>query len=169
MKKILLAAVASLLCIPAVSAASKGDMGVGLNLGAAPCIEKDANLTNFIVGVKYQYQVTNLIRLQADVDFGFKDKGVSTFNAMANAHFLIPCAKNFSIYPLVGIGYGSVKSSYDISGVTLSNTADKFAFNVGIGAEYDITSNWAANFEFKYQYMKDFSRLPILVGVTYKF
>lgn len=162
MKKILLAAVASLLCIPAVSAASKGDMGVGVNLGVAPCIEKDANITNFILGLKYQYRVTNLIRLQADVDFGFKDKGVSSFNAMANAHFLIPCAKNFSLYPLVGLGYGSIRNDYSV-------TQDKFAFNIGIGAEYDIAANWAANFEFKYQYMKNFSRLPVLVGVTYKF
>ncbi|MBD5357579.1 MAG: porin family protein [Bacteroides sp.] len=168
MKRLIFTAAASILCATAAMAAP-GDMGVGINLGAAPCIEKDANLTNFIVGVKYQYQVTNLIRLQADVDFGFKDKGVSTFNAMANAHFLIPCAKNFTLYPLAGIGYGSVKHSFKIDDHNVTDNADKFAFNIGIGAEYAITSNWAANFEFKYQYMPDFSRLPILVGLTYKF
>lgn len=164
MKKYLFAAAASLMCVPAAFAGS-GDMGVGINLGAAPCIEKGASVTNFIFGLKYQYQATNLIRLQADIDFGFKDNGVSTFNAMANVHFLVPCAKNFYIYPLAGLGYGSVK--YDLGFADKSE--DKFAFNIGIGAEYDITSRWAANFEFKYQYMQDFSRLPILVGLTYKF
>lgn len=163
MKKYLFAAVASLMCAPAAFAA--GNMGLGIDLGAAPCIEKNSSITNFILGVKYQYQATNLIRLQADVDFGFKDNNVSTFNAMANVHFLVPCAKNFYIYPLAGLGYGSVKVDYgDVTG-----SHDKFAFNIGIGAEYRIASSWAANFEFKYQYMQDFSRLPILVGLTYKF
>ena len=163
MKKYLFAAVASLMCAPA--AFSAGNMGLGIDLGAAPCIEKGASVTNFILGAKFQYRATNLIRFQADVDFGFKDNSVSTFNAMANVHFLVPCAKNFYIYPLAGLGYGSVK--YDLGFADKSE--DKFAFNIGIGAEYQIASNWAANFEFKYQYMQDFSRLPILVGLTYKF
>lgn len=163
MKKYLFSALASLMFAPAAFAAH--DMGLGINLGAAPCIEKHSSITNFILGVKYQYQATKLIRLQADVDFGFKDNDVSTFNAMANVHFLIPCAKNFYMYPLAGLGYGSVKVDYgDVTG-----SHDKFAFNIGVGAEYYITSSWAANFEFKYQYMQDFSRLPILVGLTYKF
>ena len=164
MKKLLFALIAVIFCVPASFAAS-GDMGVGINLGAAPCIEKHADVTNFILGVKYQYQATSLIRLQADVDFGFKSNSVSTFNAVANVHFLIPCAKNFYMYPLAGLGYGSVKfdrGEYD-------KTEDKFTFNVGVGAEYYISSRWAANFELKYQYMENFSRLPILVGLTYKF
>lgn len=169
MKKTLLTAAILALGTSAAFAVTPGKMGVGVNLGAAPSIEKHLDVTNFLVGVKYQYQVTNLIRLQADVDFGFKDKGISTFNAMANAHFMIPCANKFYLYPLAGIGYGSVKSSFRLEGHEVSNTADKFAFNVGIGAEYEVTSKFAANFEFKYQYMKDFSRLPILIGLTYKF
>ena len=50
-----------------------------------------------------------------------------------------------------------------------SESWDKFAFNVGIGAEYEIARNLAADFEFKYQYMQDYGRLPILVGLSYKF
>lgn len=164
MKKLLFTIAAALLSIPSVFART-GDMGVGINLGAAPCIEKNADVTNFIFGAKFQYQATSLIRLQADVDFGFKSNNVSTFNAIANVHFLIPCAKNFYMYPLAGIGYGSVKTY--VGDLTASH--DKFTFNVGVGAEYYITSRLAANFEFKYQYMENFSRLPILVGLTYKF
>lgn len=79
---------------------------------------------------------------------------------------MIPCARNFYIYPLAGIGYGNIKFRWDDDD---SESWDKFAFNVGIGAEYEVTSNFAANFEFKYQYMQDYGRLPILVGLTYKF
>lgn len=164
MKKFLFALIAVIMCVPAAFARS-GDMGLGIDLGAAPCLEKGSSVTNFILGVKYQYQATSLIRLQADVDFGFKSKSISTFNAMANVHFLVPCARNFYIYPLAGLGYGSVKVDYgDVTG-----SHDKFAFNIGLGCEYDIASNWAVDFEIKYQYMQDFNRLPILVGLTYKF
>lgn len=49
--------------------AQKGDMAVGLNLGVAPCLEKNASLTNFGIGAKFQYNVTNPIRLEVDVDY----------------------------------------------------------------------------------------------------
>lgn len=164
MKRILLSAAVLALGGSAAFAAT-GDMGIGINLGAAPCIEKHSSVTNFILGAKFQYQATSLIRLQADVDFGFRDKSVSSFTAMANVHFMIPCADRFYLYPLAGLGYGNVK----FSGSDWSYSKDKFAFNIGLGAEYEITSNFAANFEFKYLYMKDFNRLPILAGLTYKF
>ena len=163
MKKLLLPAAA--LMVGGSAFAATGDMGIGLNIGAAPCIEKHSSVTNFILGAKFQYQPTGLIRLEADADFGFRDKGVSSFTAMANVHFMIPCANSFYLYPLAGLGYGNEK----FSGDDWSYSKDKFAFNIGLGAEYEITSNFAANFEFKYQYMEDFSRLPVLVGLTYKF
>ena len=40
---------------------------------------------------------------------------------------------------------------------------------MGIGADYAIAENLDLNLEFKYQYMKDFNRLPIKIGITYKF
>lgn len=141
-------------------------MGLGINLGAAPVIEDGISVTNFMLGAKFQYNATSLIRLEAAADFGFRDKGYSTFNIMGNVHFLIPCATNFNLYPLAGIGYGNIKYRWDNSH---SESWDKFALNIGIGAEYEISSNVAANFEFKYQYMQDYQRLPILVGLTYKF
>ncbi len=67
---VLIALIAVIMCIPA-SFARSGEMGLGIDLGAAPCLEKGSSVTNFILGVKYQYQATSLIRLQADVDSGF--------------------------------------------------------------------------------------------------
>lgn len=152
--------------VMSVSSAFAQKMALGINLGAAPVIEDHYHPTNFILGAKFQYKVTPLVRLEAAADFGFRDKGASTFNMMGNVHFMIPCANNFYIYPLAGLGYGNVKYRWDDK---YSDSQDKFAFNIGIGAEYELSSNVAANFEFKYQYMKDFNRLPILVGLSYKF
>ncbi|MBD5309548.1 MAG: porin family protein [Bacteroides sp.] len=164
MKKLLLSC--ALIAAGSVAAFADNNMGIGVNIGAAPVIEGSGSPTNFILGVKYQYQPTNIIRLEADVDFGLKSKGTSTFNAMANVHFMIPVANSFYMYPLAGIGYGRL--SHDVGG-NVNATYDKFAFNVGIGAEYEITRNFGVDFEFKYQYMADYNRLPILVGATYKF
>ncbi|MDE6443700.1 MAG: porin family protein [Muribaculaceae bacterium] len=164
MKKLLLSCAA--VALGSTAAFAGNNMGIGINLGAAPVIEGSHSPTNFIIGAKYQYNVTKLIRLEAAADFGLKDKGTSTFNAMANVHFMIPVANQFYMYPLAGIGYGHL--SQDV-GNHVNAGYDKFAFNIGVGAEYEITRNFGVNFEFKYQYMADYNRLPILVGATYKF
>lgn len=164
MKKLLLSVVALLLGFTAAFA--DNNMGVGINLGPVPVIEGKGSPTNFDIGVKFQYQPISLLRLEAAVDFGIKDKACSTITAMANAHFMIPVADSFYLYPLAGLGYGNLK--VDV-GNNVNASYDKFAFNVGIGAEYEITNSFGLNFEFKYRYMKDYSSLPVLIGATYKF
>lgn len=93
-----------------------------------------------------------------------------------------------NVYPIVGLGYAHcgggvsvvgddlsdfLKSNPYLSGMEdnggSSSSANKFYFNVGAGAEYPITDKLSASLELKYQYIKNFSRLPISIGVTYKF
>ena len=50
-----------------------------------------------------------------------------------------------------------------------SSRLNRFIFNVGVGGEYAITSKISAGLEIKYQYVKDFQRLPITIGATYHF
>ncbi|MCM1220920.1 MAG: porin family protein [Lachnospiraceae bacterium] len=170
-------------------------MAVGLNLGVAPCLESGASVTNFGIGAKFQYNVTNPIRLEANVDYWFKNKGVDVFDVTANVHYLFNIGTKMKVYPLVGIGYahvsggissnvedwidhiydeyyggnyGVVDDDDDVPTVD-SSSASKFLFNVGAGFQYDLSDKLALGAEIKYQYIKDFSRLPISVGVTYKF
>lgn len=160
MKKILLTLCMGLFCLCGF-AQSKGDMAVGINLGVAPCLEKGADLTNFGIGVKYQYNVIDPLRLEADIEYWAKDKGLGMFDITANAQFLCHINK-FTVYPLLGIGYGHINSDY-------ATSANRFLFNVGVGGEYNFSSKIAAGVEVKYQYAKDFQRLPINLGVTYRF
>lgn len=164
------------LCVVGLTgyAQSKGDMAVGLNLGVAPLLEKGISITNFGIGAKFQYNVTNPIRLEADVDYWFKDKGLGIFDISANAHYLFHIGNKLSVYPLIGIGYanvsGAVTWDYDLDGDDdWSSSMSRFLFNVGAGAEYNITRKISAGLEIKYQYMKNFSRLPITIGATYHF
>ena len=190
MKKFFIFTCAALIGLCA-SAQEKGDMAVGLNLGVAPCLESGASVTNFGIGAKFQYNVTNPIRLEAAFDYGFKNKGVDVMTIGVNAHYIFNVANKFNIYPLVGVGYAHCKATAsgipdldendwldiaygktdidDYGTKEESGSANKFFFNVGVGGQYDLNDKLAVNLEIKYQYIENFNRLPISLGIAYKF
>lgn len=182
MKRILLSAIIAMASVGAVFA-QKGESAVGINVGVAPCMESGASLTNVGVGVKYQYNFTNALRGEADFDYALKSKGISMWDLSANVHYLFNVTEKFKIYPLVGVGYANLKGEWSVDfddddlgfepysddEISGSDTTSKLLVNVGVGAEYAISSRVSIGVEAKYQYIKDFSRLPISVGVTYKF
>lgn len=189
MKKVIIA-LCMLLSGAMASFAQEGQMAAGINLGVAPVIETGGP-TNFGLGAKFQYNITDPIRVEADLEYWFKAKEMSVFDVYANVHYLIPIVDKLKLYPMAGIGYANIHMSTpkieipdipnipgipgldDILGelddIDTSANASRFLFNIGIGAEYDLTDNLTANFEFYYQYMKDFNRLPIKLGIAYKF
>ena len=198
MKRVLFLAV---ILMAAVSAfAQKGQSAAGINIGVAPSLESGVNVTNFEIGAKYQYGITDAIRAEANLNYGFKSKGMDVFTLSANVHYLFNIGSKLTVYPLIGIGYGHFSAGggvefdqeeynkwmieqnknnpyFDYTQSpevapgfsSSSSSANRFLFNVGVGAEYPITEKFAVGLEVKYQYMKDFNRLPISLGVTYKF
>ena len=190
MKKFFIFTCAALIGLCA-SAQEKGDMAVGLNLGVAPSLESGASVTNFGIGAKFQYNVTNPIRLEAAFDYGFKNKGVDVMTIGVNAHYIFKVANKISVYPLVGLGYAHCKATAsgipdldendwwerangktdidDYGTKEESGSANKFFFNVGVGGQYDLNDKLAVNLEIKYQYIENFNRLPISLGIAYKF
>lgn len=192
MKKVIIA-LCMLLTGAVASFAQEGQMAAGINLGVAPVLETGGP-TNFGIGAKFQYNITDPIRVEADLEYWFKAKEMSVFDVYANVHYLIPIIDKLKLYPLAGIGYANIHVStpkieipnipnipnipgFDMSdyydmiedAADTSSNASRFLFNIGVGAEYDLTDNLTANFEFYYQYMKDFNRLPIKLGIAYKF
>lgn len=190
MKKFFIFTCAALIGLCA-SAQEKGDMAVGVNLGVAPCLESGASVTNFGIGAKFQYNVTNPIRLEGAFDYGFKNKGVDVMTIGINAHYIFNLSDKFNIYPLVGVGYAHCKATAigipdldandwldidygetdidDYGTKEESDSANKFFFNVGVGAEYAINDKISIGAEIKYQYIENFNRLPISLGIAYKF
>lgn len=163
-------------------AQSRGDMGVGLNIGAAPAFVKHGgSVTNFGIGAKFQYNVTNPIRLEADVDYWFKARGQDVFDISANVQYIFKLGEKLNFYPLVGIGYGRISggaefaADYDHSGdhllvqKALKYSSNSFLFNIGVGAEYKLSEKLSAGIEIKYQYLKNLNRIPITLGATYHF
>ena len=150
------------LCFVSVAgfAQRQGDVAVGGNIGIAPCIEKDMNFTNFGLGLKAQYNVSDPVRLEMDLDYWATDKQKGVVDLTANVQYLFKIVDDFMVYPTVGIGYGHLNGN-DVW------SANRFVINAGVGGEYRFNSKISCGLEIKYQYMKDFQRLPITIGMTY--
>ncbi len=164
MKK-LIVAVCMMFAIAVGAKAQVGAVAVGVDFGLAPCTESWSSTVNFEFDGKVQFNVLNDIRLEGKLSYGVRDHDLSMFTLSANAHYMIGVLPRFKVYPLVGIGYA--RPTVHVG--DFSDSGHRFLFNMGAGGELAITDNISANLEFKYQYVKDFQRFPITVGVAYKF
>ncbi len=173
------------LCAMAMSLttfAQKGESRVGINLNASPLMEDGVSLTNFGLAAKYQYGLTDHVRLEGVAGYDFKAKGASLFEVGANVHYLFKIGEKINVYPLAGIGYANIKgvvTKSEVEGITResdnddeevgSSSMNKFYYNLGAGAEYALTDRLNVGVEIKWQGIKWFNRLPISIGVSYKF
>lgn len=159
MKKLLLSIIVALSGVCAF--AQQGQMAAGVNISYTPCLESGMSINNFGVSAKFQYSFSKVVRGELLTGFDFKNKEVALFHASENFHFIIRPTEKLKVYPIVGFGYALI--------IIGSDNDSNYMINGGLGAEYDITNNLSAGIEVKYQYIEEFSRLPISLGVTYKF
>ena len=166
MKKIVLTLCVALFSLGAM-AQSKGDMAVGVNFSYGFDMEMLG------IGLKAQSNVTDQIRAEVAFDYFPEKDYVSAWDIQANAHYLVGLADKFKLYPLAGIGYMKAKvdlpdiSYGDVKVEGSASDGDVF-FNLGGGAQLDITSKLALNAELKYQFMDD-GQLCLCVGLAYRF
>ncbi len=164
MKKICLALVCAIVCSVAAFA-QKGQSAVGINLGYSIALD-EPKPKNIELGVKYQYNLSDPLRLEAAFNYGLKNKHVSFMDYAVNVHYLFNVAESFKIYPLVGVGAITVKPEG-------GDSETKFMAQAGVGGEYLITENLSLSLEIKYNYTKvyseKFTRIPVMLGVAYKF
>ena len=149
-------------CIMGSAFAQKGIQvaGVSLNYGT--------EISSIGLGVKYQYNITNNIRLEPSITYFFENnKGVDMFDLNVNAHYLLPVQNNVRLYPLAGLTYATWRADFGHDGAEL--THNKFGINLGGGAEFDISDELMVNFEIKYQLVSDFDQAIFSVGLAYMF
>ena len=137
--------------------AQKGIQAAGVHLSYGTEIE------SFGIGVKYQYNITDNIRLEPSMNYFFENNGVDIFDLNANAHYLFPMASNIRVYPLAGLTFSSWDAGKGIDNVT------RLGVNLGGGAEFDIADNLMLNFELKYQFVSDLDQAVFNVGIAYMF
>ena len=142
--------------------AQKGIQAVGVHLSYGTEIE------SFGIGVKYQYNITDNIRLEPSMNYFFENNGIDQFDINANAHYLFPMASNVRVYPLAGLTFARWSFPQLIGG-KFSNDATRLGINIGGGAEMDITDKLMLNFELKYQLVNDFDQAIFNLGIAYMF
>ena len=133
--------------------------GVSLNYGT--------EISSIGLGVKYQYNITDNIRLEPSINYFFENKGTDMFDINATAHYLVPMASNIRLYPLAGLTYARWAFVLGNDGAEITHS--KFGLNLGGGAEFDITNELMMNFELKYQCVSDFNQAIFSVGLAYMF
>ena len=151
------------LCIVAIASyAQKGEMTASAQfmLGA---MEGHASPG---LGAKFSYSVTDPWRLALSSDYGFKTKGMATWDINLDAHYQFFFGKGFRVYPLAGftvVGYYIPFESFNLSKACVG-------VNIGGGAQYDINDEWAVYSEVKGQIVHDSgSRFGWSIGGAYKF
>lgn len=72
--------------------AQKGIKAIGGHLSYGTDIESVG------FGLKFQYNITDNIRLEPSMNYFFKNEGVEQYDINANAHYLFPLASNIRIH-----------------------------------------------------------------------
>ena len=156
MKKILFTFV--MLLVGMTSFAQQGSTWVGANVNYG----MHSDYKNFGVGAKVQYEFIDNWRAEASFNYFFKKDYCTMWDFNLNVHYLIPVG-SLNIYPLAG--FTLLGNKVEVLGVSHSDS--DFGFNAGAGIEFPITDGIKLNFEGKYQYVKDWDRPVLSVGVAF--
>jgi len=151
--------------------AQQGDKAVGGNL----VIGTGNSYTNIGIGAKFLYNVTDPIRLAGEFDFFLKKDYMSMWDFSVYGHYLFSVADKVVVYPSAGLGIVGSKVSFPsttIWGETIpgfSASGSDFAFSLGGGADYPLTSNLVLNGELRIKLYNGGNRINFAIGVAYKF
>ncbi|MDR1402454.1 MAG: porin family protein [Tannerellaceae bacterium] len=166
LKRAAMAVLASVTISMTAGAQKKGDMAAGANV----TVGTGDHLTNFGLGGKFQYNVTNPIRLEGAFDYFLKKNHLRMWDISVNGHWLFPAGDKLTAYPLAGLGVLNYKASSGFDGYGKYGTSNSdFAFNLGGGLDFKLTDDLVFNAELKYKISDVWSRLLLSAGIAYRF
>ena len=173
--------------------AQKDVKAVGLNLNYG------SEIGNLGIGAKFQYGITDAIRIEPSLNYYLEKDGFGLWDVNAYIHYLFDVAEKIKVYPLAGLGYANVKSSwgfeydedYDYEDFYSlksrgwdedfdygdyeeemeggSTNSGEIVVNLGVGAEYQLNEKLSVGTELKYQIISNFNQIVFGVGATYRF
>lgn len=145
------------------SAQFEGTFGMGTHL------KYGAEIASTGAGVHLHYYKTNAIRWAPSFTYYLPRKGKSLWEVEADAHYIVPLSWDISLYPIAGLNYGNWKYDAGQGGdLTWQDGRKKrMGANAGLGLQYDLGYRVRANFEFKYQFIRDFSQLTVMAGIGF--
>lgn len=163
MKKIIALAVCAIAISMGASTANaqqRGDMAAGFNAVFAA-----GDGGSFGIGPKFQYNVTDPLRLEASFTYFFERNYVRNWDLSANAHWLFPVAQRWNVYPLAGLCYFGAAGKFSDVKVSTSN----WGVNLGGGVDYLVGRNTLLNAEVKYKLVNKWNQLVVSVGAAWMF
>ncbi|MBF6597385.1 MAG: outer membrane beta-barrel protein [Fermentimonas sp.] len=152
--------------IPKIIAQFEGTMGIGFQTGYA------TEINSLGAGMHIHYYRTNNIRIAPSFTYFIERKGENMWMIDADAHYIIPVSFTASLYPIAGIHYSKWNfDSINDSAASVSEYKVKHrpGANLGLGFQHDIGYRVRANFELKYQFLKDYSQVVFMAGFGFWF
>lgn len=147
--------------------AQKGRQAIGFGLSYGTEIESVG------IGMKYQYNITNPIRLEPSLNYFFENDGVSMLDINMNFHYLCPVGSGVSLYPLLGFTFSNWMFDFDgpwgHDGPLDDDNECRVGMNIGAGADFRLAASWSMNCEFRYQLVSDFDQAIFNIGFAYRF
>ena len=159
------------LCVALITlgaSAQKGEQNIGAH------VLYGTDTSNIGLGVKYQNNITDVIRIEAVGDYYLKTDGFSMFDVNVNGHYLFPLSDKVTVYPLVGINYTSWKQEAlmdnddDDADGDWTIKKSSIGLNIGGGVQYKLTDKIRIGAELKYQTIGGARSTPVIgAGVTF--
>ena len=127
--------------------AQKGRQAIGFGLSYGTEIESAG------LGIKYQYNITNPLRIEPSFNYFFENDNVSMLDLNVNFHYLCPVAQSVKLYPLFGltmsnwmfdmhdldVDWDGDTTSMLMMGVTIMNSVSGLISELGRNSLWDVT------------------------------
>lgn len=166
MKRVLLiCAVFGLLSLSKAAAQFEGTLGMGIHAGYGSVINSPG------LGMHLHYYHTNSVRFAPSFTRFLERKGEGMWMVDADAHYILPVSVTASLYPIAGLHYSNWHQNNTRVGEVIVEgwTRNRPGVNLGLGFQHDISYRVRANFELKYQFIKDYSQVFCMAGFGFWF
>ena len=141
MKKVLLVCFA-LLAFSMQGFAQKGMQGIGVNLAGNVC-----DGFAFGGGLKYQYNLSNYVRLEPSFSYYSADDDSFDMAAFVNMHIFFSSPKAFRPYFFAGPGYVSFFENHGYYGYEDKYSEGDLGVNAGLGLDFRVSHNFSLQLE----------------------
>lgn len=150
-----------LITSPKLFAQFEGTFGIGAHAVYG------AEINSLGVGGHIHYYRTNNLRFTPSYTYFINRDDKGMWMVDADAHYIVPVSITASLYPIAGLHYSRWKfsSASDESATIIK----RIGANLGLGFQHDISYRVRANFELKYQFMKDYSQVILMAGFGFWF
>lgn len=144
----------------------EGTIGFGAHTGYA------AQYKSLGAGFHMHYYHKNKLRYAPALTFYYPRKSTYIWEIDFDAHFMMPLNPEFSFYPLLGANYANIKYKPSAKSDGYGSDdwrKDRVGLNLGVGFQYDIAYRVRTTIEMKYQVIRDYSQMNLMLGFGFWF